>query len=77
MGKTAAVVASNGGARRSLELELAYVEDTGQDLANLGDLAPGKLQLPQGCFEELKALGVVDADFELGRVTEVPPPLLG
>ncbi len=45
-------------------------------LADLGDFAPRELQLAQGRLEELEALCVVDADLELGRVTQVSPSLL-
>jgi hypothetical protein len=77
VGEAAAIVASDGGARGGLELELADVQDAGQDLADLGNLAAGELELAQGRLEELEALGVVDADLELGRVAQVPPAALG
>ncbi len=76
VGETAAVVARHGGARGGLELELANVQDAGQDLADLGNLAAGELELAQGRLEELEALGVVDADLELGRVAQIPPAAL-
>lgn len=51
------------------------MQDGSQNLAHLGNVAAGELELAESILEELEALGVVDANLELGGVTEVPPAL--
>jgi hypothetical protein len=52
------------------------VKDTGKNLADFSNLSTRKLELSEGVLEDLEALGVVDSDFELSRVTKILPTLL-
>src|SRR5687767_11825241 len=72
-----AVVASRTGVAGGFELELADVKYGGENLANLGNIAPWELKFLQGILEHLEALGVVDAHLELRGVAQVLPTLRG
>lgn len=65
MRKAAAIVTGYRRAGCCLELQLTNVKNASQDLANLGNLTPRELELPQSRLEQLKTLGVVDADLQL------------
>lgn len=72
--REATTVATNGaGVVGRLEVELTDVENGSEDLADLGNVIAGELELLESSLEELKALGIVDADLELGGVAEILP----
>jgi hypothetical protein len=76
MGETTAVITSNAGLASCLELKLTNVKNTGENLADLGNLSTGKLKLSESILKDLETLGVVDSNLELGRVTKILPTLL-
>lgn len=76
MGVATTVVGGGSGRLSGVEFELANVEDCSQNLAHAGDFLARKLELAECSLEVLKALCIVDADFELGWMAQVTPPLL-
>lgn len=73
---TTTLICSRRGGLGCVELQLSNVQNCREDLADVSNFVSREFQFAQGSLEVLEAFRVVDADLQLGRVSEVSPSLL-